>query len=547
MESSTKAFLVLMCVVLVAVGLAIFFSGGSEVDEPSKDPDAPVDEKDDGKTEPGETEPGRIPPVNRRPPVRERKLRGLVKDVEGQPVAGARVLLYPARRRMPDVSLSEEEEYRRQVVADLFQFYPEDTKALHPLGMRVADEEPEVAETETFSDASGAFAFDDPPLGKVRVYAEKGELASTMVTTLSRGRVTLVVKGAAAIRGQVLSADDGRMVSGATVRLLSGSRPLSASTGDDGAFTLKGLSAGPVTVFAAHPDYAGALKKGVILKAGEAVEVTILMTAGYKLQVKVTGEEADGTNEVLVPGATVGAYRVEDQGYVLAESGSDGIAVLEGLPPGTYLVNGRAEGYLPAGEEKVPLQADRDWELILEKAIKTTVLVVDDRDVPIADAELWTANIDEEFETGVSKKVGATNRDGEFPFPFDWDGKEAALFVAKEGYGMAMVQPDDPAEGGVFKIKLHEGRSVRGRVTDTDGKPVAGAMIYIEVTPDDIEEEDLYATLYTDADGRYGFERLPPGDIWIDVTADGFDTDDAEIETGSNRRRYVKNFQLEAE
>ncbi|MHC4473299.1 MAG: carboxypeptidase regulatory-like domain-containing protein [Planctomycetota bacterium] len=545
MESSTRAFIVLMVVVVIAVVLAVLFSGGADVDEPSKLPDGP----DGGDAASRTARPG-LPPdegpstATRTPRVKEQKLYGIVKDAEGAPVEGAQVYLFPAQRRLPGVELEEDEAARREVVADLFQFYPEDAKALRPLGMKVTEVEPEVPLDDTSTDEKGEFTFPSPPLGKVRVYAEKGALASAMISTNSRGRVTLVVKGAAILKGRVRSEDDGRMVEGATIRLDSGSRPLTTVTGEGGTFEFKGLPASPVTVLAFHPDYAGALKRA-LLRPDQVTEVSISMSRGLQLIVRVTGEDADGENEEPVAGATVAAYRIEDQGYVLGEASSNGTAVFEGLPPGTYLVNGRAKGYLPAGEEKVPLQADREWDLVLEKAVYTTILVLDDRDVPLPGAELWTSNIDEEFEEGVSKKVGETNRDGEFPFPFDWDGKEAALFVVKDGFGMGYVVPDDPSEGGVFKVTLKRGRLLRGRVTDDSGGPVAGAMIYIEGTPDDFEEEDLYATLYTNANGEYRFPFLPPGDIWIEVSAEGYDGDDAEIETGSTRQEFVKNFQLE--
>jgi hypothetical protein len=459
-------------------------------------------------------------------------------------------MLFSGQRSLPEVELGDQEESRRVVVADLFQFYPEDMKSLHPLGTEPprADEEQDVPIAETVSDEKGEFTFERPPPTRVRLYAEKGALASAHVLSLPRGRApTLVLKSSAGLKGRVRSSDDGRMVQGALVRVVTGGRVVSMTTGPDGAFEFKGLPASPVTVFATHADYAGDLRKGVLLEGSKVTELMIGLTKGYRLRIKVEGETEDPANDVPVAGATVGAYRVEDQGYVLGKSDDEGMVVFEGLPPGVYLVNAEARGFLPAGEEKVPLQADREWELLLEKAVLTKLIVVDERDVPVAEAELWTGNLDEEYQTGVSRKVGKTNRDGEFSFPFDWDGKDAALFIAKAGLGMTTVIPDDPSEGEPIKVKLKRGSLLRGRVTNVAGDPIEGAEIYIEATPDDIEEEDLYATLYTDSNGEYRFPYLPPGEIWIDVTADGYDGDDSEIESGSTLREHVRNFMLEKE
>ena len=67
MQSSTRAFIILMAIVLVAVGLAIFFSGGPAVDEPST-PDGPSGKTPREGTEPGEAPPDEPPKIPDRTP-----------------------------------------------------------------------------------------------------------------------------------------------------------------------------------------------------------------------------------------------------------------------------------------------------------------------------------------------------------------------------------------------------------------------------------------------------------------------------------------------
>jgi len=231
---------------------------------------------------------------------------------------------------------------------------------------------------------------------------------------------------------------------------------------------------------------------------------------------------------------------------VAATTERGGRVIFTGLPKGTWNVNAEAKGWLPAGEERVILEKDTNWELMLEKAVLTTVLVVDERGVPVPGAELWTGNLDQEFQQNESRKVGVTNGSGEFEFPFTWDGKAAILFVMKEGMSMGMVEPDDPSEGEVMKVKLLRAKTLRGTVTDKAGQPIEGAMIYIEVTLEDIEADDLYVTLYTDKKGKYHFPYLAPGEVFVEVSADGYLDDDFDFET-DNRREHVRDFTLEIE
>jgi protocatechuate 3,4-dioxygenase beta subunit len=185
--------------------------------------------------------------------------------------------------------------------------------------------------------------------------------------------------------------------------------------------------------------------------------------------------------------------------------------------------------------------------MFLEKAIYTVVRVVDDRGVPIPGATLWSGDPDEEFHERISKKVGTTNREGECEFPFEFDGPRAVLYVKKAGYGMGVVYPDDPSDGGVYEIRLEKGRTLHGRVVDGNGEPVEGALVYIEVTQEDPDAEDLYASVFTDADGKYQFDYLAPGEVWIEVELDGYEGDDAEFEVTGGQSQYVRNFKLEKE
>ena len=74
--------------------------------------------------------------------------------------------------------------------------------------------------------------------------------------------------------------------------------------------------------------------------------------------------------------------------------------IFSSLPPGRYLVNGRRKGYLAAGTTEVtlPLPQEQELEVFLDRAVPSTIRVLDERGYPLPGATLWTGNNREEFE-----------------------------------------------------------------------------------------------------------------------------------------------------
>ncbi len=545
MNRNTQLVLALGVVVAVAVGAAIWFSRPTDPRKAGA-PGAPGPERDPARKSP--LRPGEAPPPALPPPApREKGLIGEVVDRDGNPVAGAEVSVYRGERRLPAVSVEVDEEPRRRTLADLFQYRSEDIPALRPIGTGDTVVPPEEPAAKAVSGEDGSFRIADAPPGFLRLVARKEALCSPETPARRGVKCRLVVDETATLKGFVRSADDGRAVAGATVRVLIAGLTFAAATAEDGTFGVAGLPPGQAILITTHREYAGDCRKEAALQPGKTREVEIAMGKGLRLTVRVCASDEQGAAGPPVPNATVGLVRTVDQLYAVGRTAEDGQFVFEGLPSGDYLVNAQADGYLACGEEKVTVAEDREREkeLLIEKAVYTTLKVVDERDLPVPGAEVYTGNADEEYEQGISKKMGVTDEAGEFPFPFDWIGRDAVAFVTKPGYAVGIVIPGDPSGGEPITVKLAPGIVVRGAVRDKEGKPVANARVLVEVMVDDAQAEDLSATLYTDARGEYRYPHAPVGTVWLTVEAEGFDGADADFEAGPGQREHVRDFVLE--
>ena len=547
---STVLPLLLLVTVIAVVGLALYLSfapapgtNGGKPDQPSPEPEPPIVDNVP-----------KVPDNGRKPDVVAGGagwiIHGTVVDDRGEPVPGAIVNLYPQRPPKARVTLTGDADRKRRQVGELYQRFPEDAESLYPLSAapeRPVTEDPPIASVITME--NGDFRFKRPYSGRHRILATKGRLSSGEQTVRAGKPLNLTLRPAASLFGLVRFRDDSRPIAGATVRVRTAGVDRSVATGPNGTFEIPGLPPGKVTVDVTHPEYAGEILSPLALEGGVTKEIEVQLTKGVTLELTVLDMEEEDENgeEVPVAGATVTALRIADDGYVIGTSDEKGKVVFEGLPPGDYYVNGIAEGFLALGEERVKVRVNPrgkvEYDVYLERAVYCTLLVVDDRDVPIAGASVMTSDPDEEFHAKISREVGRTDRDGKFRFAFDFDGMRAVVYVMKESYAVGIVTPDDPYEPETIRVVLPKARIVKGRVTDETGRPVPGAKIYLEVMGDDADAEDLAATLYTDSNGEYRWNFLPPGEVWLEVEKEGYESGDADFETGP-QREHVKNFTL---
>ncbi len=465
-------------------------------------------------------------------------IAGVVVDVEGRPVALARVRF--------STSLAEAR-VACEGLADASGRYCLTGVSLpwgHPYGATLD------ARADGFAPLS--LAFYSSEFGPVRP-DERGPVERNIV--LARG---------ARVEGRVLDGDTRAPLGGVTIRY----RPFDASLGDepaspivsaaDGSFAIPHLPARgfydadptrtagttlgrSIGVLLAHPDgYAPAAAEVPLRSDGDAWDAEILCWP----RIAIRGRVFDGSGEPL-SGVAVVVYsqRLENHWQSRATSDAAGRYVIDDVcasraedVPVQVFAQWPGPNPPPAVTIEVVVRAGADVEapdIVLDRLPEAKVEVVDWGGRPIAGARVLTV--------ARPANVAATRTDAagraRLAFP---QAPRAPVVVVAEARGFARTASpefhpaaDDPPAA---RIALPPGHGAVGRVRYESGRPAAGASVAIAdaALPSDeafpppgvfapgasplFRTARVYDTAPTDMNGAFTFEGLPPGPYHLEAT-----------------------------
>ncbi len=387
-------------------------------------------------------------------------------------------------------------------------------------------------------DSRGYYKLGDLPAGDyhLKCTAAGYQEATTDLVHLEAGVIKVVIfvmKPVAASAGKIhgtVKDSAAAALANATVRAKSGAAVVYAKTDSAGAYVLAGLAPGSYELKCGLADY-GLGEATVTVAAGQDVEQNFVLEKVTATLGSITGQVKSTDGKVIV-GALVGTNAGGKP--TSAKSNSDGKYQINDVPAGTYKVYCGADGYQPTSVENVVVVASQattqDFTLTAVSTPVTGVIegAVKDADgKPIAGAKVAAA-VATSSRGGRPNTAGSavTGSEGRYRIP-DLAAGTYTLTCSKDGYQTATG--DATVEAGkavtrdfVLTSTQAATGTLVGRVTGSDGKPVAGARIGVG------QQSGSY-TKYgsTDDSGAYRLTGLPAGTYNVVAAKDGYQSSTA--------------------
>ena len=331
----------------------------------------------------------------------------------------------------------------------------------------------------------------------------KGQILSNVDLTLVRGGF---------ITGLVIDQDTSEPIAAHHIGFHDAARPESqvrshgAKTDENG--TYRFLAApGKALVYASAPQSyldVGRTKSYVDVAEGKTVTVDFQFSKGIELAGRVLTEPDEP-----VLGAWITDISHKAVGYMeYGRSDELGEFAVPGLRVGQKLrlkTEQTELGLRGIAEAEVQPGASVEIRMTPYERIKVSGRVVNRKGEPIPSVNIDLMHWDPVRDMGISSTVALTDGDGRFQGIKLIVGDEYTVTANAEGYREAKTEmftvTDEMTQlADLVLLPVINRFFIEGRLTDTSGKPVHGALLYIE-------DPEFKETL-TDADGHYRFEDL---------------------------------------
>ena len=349
---------------------------------------------------------------------------------------------------------------------------------------------------------------------------DKGPLAVQVGETTE---CALALERTYRLTGQVVDGTSGEPLQGAGVMAIDTpacSSPALITTDEQGRYAVRVLPGTTVVQVLRHPEGYRMVsyedeRATVVVADEDARAPAIRLSKSAVMKGKVVDEEGAPVPDAHVyyaadrdAGAPV-AYIVDGRelAVVADDAGAFGIT---GLPPKQAVVlRARSGERMTPKATKVTVQSPEAVTLVVSPCgVRVMVKAVDEKDAPIAGATVSLQMVPDYAGHGRADP-GKTAEDGTFESDLLWPDQTYRLLVSAPGFGQARTGQWKAEPGGWHDfgdvVLTAAGGSVRGRVVDGDGKPVAGARVYNTI---DAPEATNTAT---DAQGAFNLEGLWPG------------------------------------
>lgn len=311
------------------------------------------------------------------------------------------------------------------------------------------------------------------------------------------------------IEGLVTEAATGAPVAGAVVNAREGRWQAADTTDGDGTYRIDGVPVGSVRLQVRSAAFVDTPLRGLVVTAGAVTRQDFELAAGTPVQGQVT----DAATGRPIEGATVSLGGSSEKA---ATTGPDGRYLLRGLGPGHTVLSASAKAY-PMVRTAVSVEEGAEavfHDFELTRGAIVAGAVVDSAGRPVAGAKVALRTFPPaETESGP---------DGRFalePVPVD---RTVWITAEKNGYV--------PVRSGELRLKsgeefddldlvLRTGGTVKGQVLFADGKPAAGAKVWL-IPKNHRGFVSQSPRTETDAEGRFELSPVGEGDHQIIASHD---------------------------
>jgi protocatechuate 3,4-dioxygenase beta subunit len=381
----------------------------------------------------------------------------------------------------------------------------------------------------TVSAADGTFQIPKVPAGSYHVVAN---FTNEPIADWVADAVPVKVAAGQTVSGVQIQAYKGGIVE-LTVRGKDNHEPLAdvgmsvnsedyshgGSTGTNGVAYFR-LPPGQFSVFANKPDWSQAQTQATVTE-GQTTSVTIELNAPFK----VAGVVRDASG-APVAGASVGVF--PNYGNERADSKTDANGHYEvswqkpswaGSQNQTfYLLARHLERKLAVMQEMEETTTNLD--LTLKPAMSVSGRVQDTKGKAVTNLMAYVMLYRENSGFTISRQPVHSDEQGRIQMEALPMGERYGLYVSAQGYGNAQQEMDaaDPkADHHDFPplvVKIAD-RKLAGRVLGTNGKPAAGAQVWMN------GDGQPNGNAITDADGRFAFDAVCEGAVTVSANMKG--------------------------
>ena len=369
------------------------------------------------------------------------------------------------------------------------------------------------------TDDAGAFSLTLPPgRHEVRAIAAGFAPGKQGIELASDARTEFFLNPGAVVQGRVVLRGSDRPVGEAAVALLQRQRGFfesPATTSDAGGrFELRDLPAGTYSLLARRGELTGGPARPLELAiAARLPEVVIEVEPGATVAGVVRGE---GGAPLAAARVSLGLNGVPGA-WIRGQTDAGGRFHLEGVLPGSWWIVATAPGHLDRYryDVAVPPGGAAGVELALERGRTLQGKVLDERRRPVAGALVKAV-------TGRNMQMGTVARsgpDGAFRIENVPTGELHLLAVHLErGAGAETpVQVGPQGLSGVV-VELARSATISGRVRWQDGAPVAGALVSAIRARGALVRQSTK----TGPDGRFEIPAITPGQYIVDARLEVF-------------------------